>query len=331
MNKTFQALNQIRKAGYKKDASQEDFLLEMNQALFPVEQKLYPDTDPEHPFIFVFGLPRSGTTLISQVLAYSIDAGYINNFTARFWLAPVHGIRLSQTVVQAEASTAFKSDYAKTSNLADIHEFGYFWRFWLRKESMEDITHVREREDRIDWPGLKRALTGIQNEFGKPFVCKNIYGSYHIRKLKELLGKVLYVYIERDPLDVAVSILDARRKFYTDLNTWWSYVPIEYDEIKDLEYREQIAGQVYFLKRYYYSEMDKLQSGDVIRVQYQDLCERPEEMLFQIQNICKEKWDYPIRLSNPKPGPFPFRSYTDRQEEKDKFAELIRQFEERHS
>ena len=330
MNKTFQELNQVRKNGYKKDASQENFLLNMNKALFPVEQKLYPDTDPEHPFIFVFGLPRSGTTLISQVLAYSIDAGYINNFTARFWLAPVHGIRLSQTVIQADTSTAFKSDYAKTSNLADIHEFGYFWRHWLKKESMDDITHVREREDQIDWPGLKRALTGIQNEFGKPFVCKNIYGSYHIQKLKTLLGKVIYVTIERDPLDVAISILDARRKFYTNLNTWWSYVPIEYEEIKDLEYWEQIAGQIHFLKRFYDSETEKLESDDVVRVQYKDLCERPEAMLQQIQSICNEKWDYPLRISNPKPGPFPFRTYKDRDDEKAKFSDLIRRFEEKH-
>lgn len=330
MKTTFQDLNKIRKAGYKKDTSQENFLLNMNQALFPLEQKLYPDTEPEHPFIFVFGLPRSGTTLTSQVLAYSIDAGYINNFTARFWLAPVHGIRLSRFVLGPEASTAFQSDYAKTSNLADIHEFGYFWRFWLKKESMEDITQVREREDRIDWPGLKRALTGIQHEFGKPFVCKNIYGSYHIQNLKELLSRVLYVYVERDPLDTAVSILDARRKFYKDPNTWWSYVPIEYDAIKDLNYWEQIAGQIHFLKRFYDTETGKLESDDVIRVRYPDLCERPEHMLRTICSLCKEKWNYPIQFSNPHPGPFPFRTYTDREEEKATFAALIRKFEEKH-
>ena len=39
-------------------------------------------------------------------------------------------------------------------------------------------------------------------------------------------------YVERDPLDAAVSILDARRKHYDDPRAWWSYVPLEYDQLR---------------------------------------------------------------------------------------------------
>jgi ABC-type oligopeptide transport system ATPase subunit len=49
-----------------------------------------------HAHEFIVGLPRSGTTLLSQLLAYSLDAGYTTNFAARFWLAPVHGLRLGR-------------------------------------------------------------------------------------------------------------------------------------------------------------------------------------------------------------------------------------------
>ena len=39
----------------------------------------YRDVGIDHPFVFVLGLPRSGTTLTSQLLAYCLDAGYVNN------------------------------------------------------------------------------------------------------------------------------------------------------------------------------------------------------------------------------------------------------------
>ena len=76
---------------------------------------------------------------------------------------------------------------------------------------------------------MRSVLARIQQEFDKPMVFKNIFGSYHLSKLKEILESVVYVYIERDPLDSAISILQARQKYYSDLNTWWSYSPIEYD------------------------------------------------------------------------------------------------------
>ena len=68
----------------------------LNEYLRPRELELYRDREIEHALVFVVGLPRSGTTLLTQVLAYCLDAGYVNNFAARFWLAPVHGLRLSR-------------------------------------------------------------------------------------------------------------------------------------------------------------------------------------------------------------------------------------------
>ena len=227
--RSFDDVASTRRDEYAKDADDESFVRGLNEQLAPRELELYVECEIEHPFVFVVGLPRSGTTLLSQLLAYSLDAGYVTNFAARFWLAPVHGLRLGRILFGTEKPDQFESDYARTADPREIHEFGYFWRHWLRKETFGDIVRSRELESTVDWDGLRLTLANIQRELGRPYVGKNMLGAYHMAKLNEVLGEVLWVHIERDPLDVAVSILDARRKHYEDLRSWWSYVPLEYD------------------------------------------------------------------------------------------------------
>jgi len=318
-------LYKSRTGKYSKPREEEDFLNDLNQILLKEEKGWYKDYNIEHPFIFIFGLPRSGTTLLSQFVAHSFDTGFVNNLMARFYLAPLHGIRLSKQVLGNRKQTIFSSDYARTDNLSDIHEFGYFWRYWLKKEHFSGVTKAKEIEKQIEWQDLKKVLSSIQHEFGKPLVFKNIFGSYHISKLISLLNKTLFIYIERDELDVAVSILGARKKYYDDLNTWWSYMPPEYDKIKDLDYWDQISGQIFYLKKYYYSEIEK-NSDHIISISYKELCESPSSIVKKIQDFFLNKFNYNIKLSDKIVKNFPFRTYNNSEEEKLRFKDLISKY-----
>jgi hypothetical protein len=324
MSQAFEELYAQRKGHYGKSAESEHFLRELNLFLQPREEALYRDLDVQAPFVFVLGLPRSATTLMSQVLAYGLDAGYIDNVVARLWLAPVHGIRFSRSLLGERGSPAFESDYARTSDLHGIHEFGYFWRHWLRKETFGDVIHAREREADIDWAGLRRTLANMQAELGgKAFAAKNILAGYHLPRLRETLSEVIYVYIERDPLDVAVSILDARRKYYVDPNTWWSYTPVEYEELAGLDYWEQIAGQVHYLSRFYDRALEEAGLDVVVRTTYADLCRRPRDVLEAVGERSLEAHGREIPLRREPPDSFPFRTHEGRNEEKDRFRTLL--------
>ena len=313
----FDELYARRRGAYAKDPSGERFLGELNEYLAPRELDLYEDREVEHAFVFVLGLPRSGTTLLSQLLAYCLDAGYVNNFAARFWRAPVHGIRLARLIAGDAEEPSFESDYARTRSLLDIHEWGYFWRFWLRKHSFDDVVHAREREDEIDWAGLRLTLANVQHEFGKPLVAKNMLGAYHLPRLRRELGPVVYVLIERDPLDAAVSILDARRKYYDDPRAWWSYIPPEYPLLKDRDEWEQIAGQVHYLARFYDRALAEVGEDAVVRVSYEQLARDPASVLAAVS----ERAGAGIRQQPPHE--FPFRVHADRAEDKQRFAALL--------
>ncbi|MCF8307718.1 MAG: sulfotransferase [Bacteroidales bacterium] len=326
MEEEFKNLNKYRKSSYKKDEKQENFLEEFNKHLLKKEIHEYGDYPVNHPFLFIIGAPRSGTTLLSQLIANTLNISYINNLSARFFLAPLHGIRFSNTVLGDTRQSSFHSDYARTDGLSEIHEFGYFWRYWLNKHSFDDITFAKEKEAEIDWKGVRQVLTTLQNETKRPFVFKNIYGSYHMKKFVEILQRVIFIYIERDELDAAVSILNARKKYNTDLNTWWSYQPPEYEQLKDLDYWSQIAGQIYYLQRFYKKEMNELPEENYLTLSYKQMCDDPLTVIEKIRNKCKMHDNYDIPVVNEPPKNFPYRTYDNAREEKKMFEEKFEKF-----
>ena len=309
-----------RKGQYIKSTSDELFLKKLNKLLYREELSYYQDLEINYPFIFVFGPPRSGTTLMTQVIAHCFDIGYINNFAARFFLAPLHGLRLSDMILGNRKHTNFQSNFAHTDDPTDIHEFGYFWRHWLKKEDINGIIKSEQVEEEIDWPMLTKILANVQNHFNKGLVFKNIFGSYHLQRLTRELKEVIFVYITRDMADAAVSILGARRKYYKDPNTWWSYMPKEYNQIKDLNYMNQIAGQVYYLKKYYDAETDRL--SNVVKVTYAELANNPKNVLNRINLLSRQHYNYDFPIMNDPPAQFPLSKYPDSPEKK-QFQTLI--------
>lgn len=323
MSDSLSTYNARRKEGFRKDVSTENFLQEMNRLLQQHEASHYREVELNHPLIFIFGAPRSGTTLISQVLASGIDCGYINNVMSRFWLAPLHGIRLSRSIYGDLSEISFQSQYARTGGPLDIHEFGYFWRDLLNKETLDDVTFSAERENDIDWRRVQKVLANIVHEFDKPVIFKNIFGAYHLSRFRREMQKVIYVYIERDPLDTAVSILDARRKYYSDLNNWWSYAPLEVANLKEKDYWEQIAGQVVYLQRFYRRQVQEVCPDVSLLVKYDELCNNPRSVLQRVTDLAASAHGSELHLTDQLPDSFPFRAYHDRDQEKAKFAKLM--------
>lgn len=277
---TLQALNEERKGKHYKIPANENFLQNLNAHLADFEQSLYSGASNQHPFVFVFGLPRSGTTLTAQILAYGLNTGYINNLAARFWLAPLTGLKLSAIALPPQPEKKFESNYANTSGLADLHEFGYFWRHWLKLEGATDFRESNLKQKDIDWAGLSTTLAEINSFFNRPVVMKNIFGAYFLDSLSERLPKVLWVCVERDPVDVAISILSARQKFYGDTSMWWSTFPTDYEKYIGLSPIEQIAGQVVSLNNYYQKIcLTSKFSENIIRVKYDDMTSAPREFL----------------------------------------------------
>jgi Sulfotransferase family len=320
-------LNKKRTEEYIKDQTTETFLKKFNSLLKSAEQDYYQDSKIKAPILFTFGLPRSGTTLISQFISSFFELGYINNISSRFFEAPILGIKFSKSIFPKKLKSELNNAYAKTSVLTDIHEFGYFWKTWLKKNSLKEIANFREIEKEIDWQGLKRCIAAIQQEFDDGLIFKSIYSSYHMPKFINVLdGKALFVYIERDELDVAISILEGRKKYYGDkLNEWWSYAPPEVLELLKLPYKKQIAGQIYYLKKFYQDEFFKINQKHIFRISYVELSEQPQKIADSLQKHLLEHFNYDLKPSFPIPEKLNYSTHQNDSLKKE-FEILINEF-----
>jgi len=294
-----------RMAAYQSSPELQGLMERMNAALEPIER--YQPSGVARPNLFIFGLPRSGTTLLYQLAARCFDIGYINNVSARFWLAPLTGVAFAQSLLGERRDSSFTSDYGKSVDLSGPHEFSYFWQRWLRMTDIESACRFGGPGDGIDWTSLVSIIGCLQDRFGAAMVHKTNYVANLMPDFARQLPMPIFVYIERDCADVALSILKARRIYYGDNRTWWATYPPTYAEVKDLPFAQQIGRQVRDLRAVYERSMGSVPQDLVVRLSYSELCESPRVVLRAIQQRVAQTYGFDLGILDGVPESFPLQ------------------------
>lgn len=231
---------------YRKDESWEHFASRLNDLLAPAHDADLLDLPAGRPIVHVFGVPRSGTTLVVQLLATHLDVGYIDNLAAAFWKAPVYGVRLSRALLGTRRSS-FASEFGRTKAIQDPHEFGYFWSERLGYGEL--AVPPAHRDASVDWPQLARVLRNVAAQFNGPLILKNFLAAWHLESLLRWMPESRFIFVRRDLAATAMSLLRMRDEFLGDRARWASLKPAEYPDLADRTPHEQVAGQAYFLER----------------------------------------------------------------------------------
>ena len=271
---------------YRKDPGDEAFLAQLNEILAPHEEAGYRELEERFPTLVVIGTPRSGTTLLNQLVCSCLDVGYVNNLIAAFWRAPVYGIRLSEKLLMRRYRSSFQSDFGRTRGIDEPHEFGYFWTSLL--DYRQPMQKDRSEEAAIDWKRARKVLLNMAEAFGRPVACKSFHLGWHIARLQQELSRTCFVWICRSPIDTALSLLRLRREFVGSVETWASFRPREYVWLKERPYWEQVAGQVYYLERSIMAEVHRAGGRNVLQVAYDDLCASPSGVLARVVALLRE-------------------------------------------
>ncbi|WP_417326353.1 sulfotransferase [Halarcobacter sp.] len=252
---------------------------EMNQNLNFDQTLKYED---KYPNIFIFGLQRSGTTLLNQLLAKHTSFGYINNLTAKFWENPQYGVALSKSLnLYNRNDIKLFSTHGNTSELDNLHEFGYFWAGLLNQKSSPNL-EVKDFES-INWNILKQKVLSINSAFESGCVFKNTLIGHYLKGFSNLFRYPIYIYIKRNYLDIAMSIIKVRKQRYGNINEWWSMKPKEFSKIKDFDPYEQIIAQMYYLERDILEQLEYINPSQLLVVNYEELCANPNEIFEKIE------------------------------------------------
>jgi hypothetical protein len=223
---------------------------------------------------------------LSQIVCRYLPIGYINNLIARFWMRPSVGIVLSRAILGRESrqSISLKSIHGTTKGVSDVHEFGYFWRRWLRLDDASTHHVSPEMLASVDRVGLKQALEcEILGSFQSVVEFKNIICGFQAEFLTQIHPASLFVNITRDPYAAAASILKVRMERYGSYDIWWSLKPAAYPfDVPSGDAAAETVMQVLECRREFAEELARPEVRSM-SVTYEELCADPSRIL---NSIC---------------------------------------------
>lgn len=312
---------------FLKNEEDENFFYALNKALKDIKLPMLRFSEADKiPIIYIVGAPRSGTTLLYQLVCRYLPVGYINNLIARFWLKPSIGIRLSKVILgdNARKKIKFESTYGTTKDIVGPHEFGYFWRYWLQLDKSPTHKLSAEHLGNLDKEGLKKTLEQeIISSFQSVIVFKNPICGLNAEFLSNIHPASLFIHIKRDFWDTVISILHARKARYGSYKAWWSLKPSSYPFNFNNNPVEEVIMQVKECRKEIDEELSKPKVKSM-EVYYETLCKNPKVIL---GNICNEikKMGYNIRQFNEK---IPIFSIRKPPPLPPAFQELIKKYKE---
>lgn len=272
-----------RTTRFSKDDSIEEIFWRLNEAIRGI--KLGTSTGVKFPpLVFIVGVPRSGTTLLSQLFSRFLDVGYIDNVVARFWANPVLGIRMSRAVLEPDSRSRIqlRSTHGTTEGPWGPHEFGYFWRemFGLDRSSTHNLTQ-RERHE-VNEQLLSIRLREIAVEFARPVVFKNSICGFQATLVEKCYPNCLFVCTERDDEEVLESIRRTRAERFGSEEVWWSLKPSTFPDISNLKPAErQIRAQIRDCRSEFSDEFARLTTA-AMTVSYGEMRHNPFGVLHHL-------------------------------------------------
>jgi hypothetical protein len=226
---------------FLKNSSLENLLNELNDLLGGSQDKILNRySAPVFPPLFIIGCPRSGTTLLTQWLAVSGCFTYPSNFISRFYGSPYIGALIQQMLIDSRFSFNdemsglntntkewYQSHLGKTSGFLAPNEFWYFWRRFFNFGEIQYLDDSKLRQ--TDMAKLLSELAAFEDVLKLPLLMKALIVNWNLEFLSKRVMNAIFLYIKRNSIYNIQSLLEARLKYFNDIQRWYSFKPREYE------------------------------------------------------------------------------------------------------
>jgi hypothetical protein len=270
--------------------------------LSPIERWRLGRVDLERPVspppVFIIGAPRSGSTILYQVLTNGYDFDYISNLSALAYRSLFFAIRAHRWWFGDQPHGSFTSEYGRTEGLSSPNECGRFWYQWFPSEP-----HFVAGEEMP--PGelwrLRATLAATAAHTGRPLLFKNLHCGQRLQVLRRVLPEAVFIFNRREPVATALSILRRRVQRYGSKEKWISVMPPNVEELRSLPYCRQVMGQVYHIERQISEDLQLFPPGQRLVTRYEDLCRDPAGEVARIEAFLESNGALPPRRSGAPP------------------------------
>jgi sulfotransferase family protein len=261
------------------------------------------ETPLRHPPIFFIGAPRSGSTLMFQVITDAFDVGYLSNAHCRFFGSPALAERLLRPLANKPMSD-YQSNHGVTRGQYAPSECGEWWyRFFRRDPAYVPL----EEADPAKMRCFRRSLLAMTEAFDKPVVFKNLYASLRVQAIIAHIPEALFLEVHRNEVDNAIDILNARMNCYGNYDTWFSVPPPGVDLLKRLPAAEQVLGQIRSIYQTISRDMESTGSGRFFALEYDKFCKDVHGCIDDVASFLYQN-DVMINRAHSVPARFNSRS-----------------------
>lgn len=240
-----------------------------------------------YPPIFIVGPPRSGTTLLYQLMVHHFHLAYFPSIADKYNTAPVMATKFGLKYCKPYVSN-FTSKYGLIEGRMAPHEAGGIWNRWYPTESNDGYNYTPagyfdDKTKNI----IYQTVAGVERLFDAPFINKNVKQSVRIQSLVEIFPKALFIQVKRNLFDVANSLLITRKQITNDINAWLSVMPKEIDQLRDKDYLEHICGQIFYVEQNIEEDIVLVGKERQHITSYERLCEDPRHEIDRISTFVK--------------------------------------------
>jgi hypothetical protein len=284
--------NEKRKSEHKKPSGLEQVLAQLADILTPLENEiLSKQQEVDLPRFYIMGTARSGTTLIFQYLTSSGIFAYPTNLLSRFFYAPTIGALIQKALIEfdfnnevlpATIAGEFESKLGKTKGPLSPHEFWYFWRRFFPTNEYQRIDTTKFQMTHATQ--FLKSIESLQGIYNKPFLMKGMHMNWEVDLLNTIDKNAFFINVFRDPIDNAMSLLEARMKYFGNYDDWYSFKPEGIERILHLSPEHQTLWQVNKTNADILMQMKNLSKENFINVNYEDFCKDPNNLLRSLSN-----------------------------------------------
>jgi len=276
-----------KKEAYRNSEWIASALSHINEGLEGLEQEYVNQVqaEPEWPIVLISFLPRSGSTLLYQLLAKTGNFNYISNFQSRFWRSPCVGRLIENSISpRLYSEIQLSSDFGNTKGFSSPHEFNYFWEEHLGIDGNNNSEIKTAEFTKKKQEEFRKEIIGLLSQEAKPLLFKREYLILNLSILKNVFPNVRIINLERNFDDIISSQMKAIEKVHANNYEGFFGTALEsfvYDENITLE--SNVRRQTKQLKERLDHEIEE--SGfPAITVEYEKLCQDAESEMSKIKN-----------------------------------------------
>lgn len=223
--------------------------------------------------IFILGSPRSGSTVLYQLLARAFRMPFISNFTNTHFAAhPILGIAL-QAALEPWDRLSDESTYGKTKGDHEPHEGSAILSRWFGGGHPSQVVSASIKPGQE--PHMRSTLIAVHSIFGRPLLIKNAWNCFRVRYLATAFPYAQFVWIRRDIGEAARSDLHARYVTKGSPNKWNSATPANVELLRTLPYTAQVIENQFEFNEAIGKELAAHAPGRFAEIWYDQMCDAP--------------------------------------------------------